>query len=228
MSQITDQTTSVSTEPRGSGLMMRNYERLAAQAERKLAPIRADLLSGLTGRVLEVGAGAGVNLPHYRSAAEVVAIDPSDVMRATLEAKLEEAPSTGESPSVQVIDARGEHLPFPDESFDAVVCTLVLCVVADLDRTLTEIRRVLKPSGQLVFFEHVRNEGVVGIAQDLLSPLMRRALFGCRPNRRTLERMRGLGFDISISHYQLRPWPRPPANSPYFGGVATLRQQGRP
>ncbi|WP_395107626.1 class I SAM-dependent methyltransferase [Actinomadura sp. SCN-SB] len=205
---------------------MNNYDRLAAQAERKLGPIRADLLGGLTGRVLEVGVGTGVNLPHYRNAAEVIGIDPSDVMRTTLTAKLEDPSFADRPPSVQVADARGEQLPFPDESFDAVVCTLVLCVVDDLDRTLTEIRRVLKPAGRLVFFEHVRNEGVVGVAQDLLTPLMRRALFGCRPNRRTLERMRALGFDVLISHYQLRPWPRPPANSPYFGGVATLRHRG--
>ncbi|KAB2346953.1 class I SAM-dependent methyltransferase [Actinomadura rudentiformis] len=205
-------------ETRASRWMARNYDRIAATAERAITPIRADLLGPVTGRVLEVGAGTGENLAHYRSAAEVVAVEPSPTMRGRLHDKLDDSSSP-----IEVVDAVGERLPFPDGSFDAVVCTLVLCMVPDLDGTLTEIRRVLKPGGRLVFFEHVRGEGLRGSIQDLLTPLMRRLLFGCRPNRRTLERMRSLGFELCVSHYQVRPWPRPPASSPYFGGVATLR-----
>lgn len=212
-------TRTANLETRGARWMARNYDRIAASTERKLAPIRAELLGGLTGRVLEVGAGTGTNLQFYRSAGEVVALEPAKAMRDQLDAKLRQAPAP-----VRVVDGAGERMPFPDGHFDAVVCTLVLCMVPDQGSTLKEIRRVLKPGGRLVFFEHVRNEGLPGLIQDLLSPLMSRLLFGCHPNRPTLERMRELGFEVWISHYLLRPWPRPPASSPYFGGIAKLRE----
>jgi SAM-dependent methyltransferase len=202
-------------------LLERNHDRVAAGVERKyFAPVRTELLGPLTGRVLEIGAGTGTNLGFYRDVTEVVGVEPAARMRAQLLTKVADFPLP-----VKVVDATGERLPFDDGTFDAVVCTLVLCEVDDLDRVLSEVRRVLVPGGRLVFLEHVRDGGLPGLAQDLIAPLNRRLFMNCRPNRRTLDHMRRAGFTIHLSHWVPRPWPRPPANGPYFGGIATLEDR---
>jgi ubiquinone/menaquinone biosynthesis C-methylase UbiE len=202
-------------------LLERNHDRIAAGVERKyFAPIRTDLLGPLTGRVLEVGMGTGLNLGFYRDVTEIVGVEPSARMREQLRSKVADAPFP-----VKVVDAPGERLPFGDSTFDAVVCTLVLCEVDDLDRVLSEARRVLAPGGRLVFLEHVRNGGLPGRVQDLVAPVNRRMFMNCRPNRKTLDHLRQAGFTVRLTHWVPRPWPRPPANGPYFGGIATLEDR---
>jgi ubiquinone/menaquinone biosynthesis C-methylase UbiE len=135
------------TEARGSRLTAAVSERL----ERGIGgpQLHTTLVGDLTGRVVEIGAGTGRNLPYYSKADHVVAVEPSSGMRSQLMRKTESA-----APVVELIDATGERLPFEDEEFDAAVSFLLLCVVDDLDGVLTEIHRVLKPGGKLSFFEH--------------------------------------------------------------------------
>ena len=183
------------------------YDRGARRVEEAgLRDRRHALLASLEGNILEIGAGTGLNLEHYSTAARPVLLEPDPHMRRKLEERLAGSPRTAE-----VVDAAAEELPFPDASFDAVVATLVLCSVADLDRALEEIRRVLRPEGRLVLIEHVRGEGGTARLQDALAPTSR-LLISCSPNRRTADAVRAAGFELAEERFELEggpPWTRP-------------------
>jgi ubiquinone/menaquinone biosynthesis C-methylase UbiE len=133
-------------------IFARFFDRLSHVIEKEVGPSRDELLSGLSGRVLEIGAGNGINFAHYPSAVdEVVALEPEPYMRA----KAQRAAATA-SAHVTVRPGVAEELDLPDASFDAAVACLVLCSVRDQARALGELRRVLKPGGELRFLEHVR------------------------------------------------------------------------
>jgi ubiquinone/menaquinone biosynthesis C-methylase UbiE len=112
---------------------------------------RRRLVEEATGEMLEIGAGTGKNLPLYRAAERVVALEPDSAMRARAQDAVLEA-----RVPVEVVEGDGMALPFPDTSFDTLVFSLVLCTVPDMEQTLTEARRVLRPGGILRFYEHVR------------------------------------------------------------------------
>jgi ubiquinone/menaquinone biosynthesis C-methylase UbiE len=155
------------------------YPFVAAKSERAgQARTRDELLAGACGRVLEVGAGHGLNLAHYPSGLdELVLTDPSPWM-------LSRAPA-----GADIRRAALPSLPFADGRFDTVVCTYVLCSVDDQAAAVAEIARVLSPGGSLLFLEHVRaGEGtLLGRVQDVIQAPHRLAAAGCRPNRRTEE-----------------------------------------
>jgi len=132
-------------------IFARIYPRCAQLTEKEVAPRRDELLAELSGRVLEVGAGNGLNFTHYPATVdEVVAVEPEPYLRA----RATEAAAAAPRP-VTVSDATGDALPFEDASFDAVIYCLVLCTVPDQAAALREARRVLRPGGELRFFEHV-------------------------------------------------------------------------
>jgi ubiquinone/menaquinone biosynthesis C-methylase UbiE len=153
------------------------YPLVAARSERAgQGATRDELLAGARGRVLEVGAGHGLNLAHYpHGLDELVLTDPSPWM-------LQRAPA-----GTEILQAGLPSLPFADGRFDTVVCTYVLCSVPDPAAALAEIARVLALGGALLFLEHVRaGEGTwLGRLQDLIERPHRIAAAGCRPNRRT-------------------------------------------
>lgn len=156
---------------------------------------RRDLLADAEGRVLEIGAGTGVNLPIYPDAvSDLVVVEPDPHMRTGLAEKLDER----RADRLQVIDARAESLPFDDESFDTVVTTLVLCSVADLDRSLAEIRRILRPDGRFIFLEHVaaHDDPDRRKWQDRIEPLWKRVAGNCHLTRETGDEIRAAGFDV--------------------------------
>lgn len=168
------------------------YDLLGGAAERGwMGARRSRLLSGVRGTALEIGGGTGANLPHYRDAERVVVAEPDPFMRRRLASKSGRA-----RVAVEVSDARAEALPFEDESFDAVVSTLVLCTVADQRAALAEIRRVLRPGGRLLFVEHVRGDGPVGRFQDRIERPWKILFAGCRPNRDTVRAVREAGFEV--------------------------------
>ncbi|MFG3259804.1 class I SAM-dependent methyltransferase [Streptomyces sp. NPDC048172] len=201
-----------------SPIWARQYDRLSEKLEHRFdgSRLRSGLVGNLTGRVVEIGAGTGRNLPHYAEADHVVAVEPSAGMRSVLEGRVASAPV-----SAEMRVATGERLPFADEEFDAAVGTLLLCVVDDPRVVLAEIHRVLRPGGVFSFFEHVRDTGARGRKQDRWEPVLRRALFGCRPNRRTLDVMRETGFDVRSSAPPVEFSPKPPLSGPYLTGTAT-------
>ncbi len=190
------------------------YDRGARHAEEAgLSERRHNLLSGLDGDVLEVGAGTGLNLAHYSPAARLVLLEPDPHMRRKLDERVRELGS-----SVEIVEGVAEDLPFAEASFDAVVGTLVLCSVGDLDRALSEIRRILRPGGRLLLIEHVRGEGRTARLQDVIAPLSR-AFFSCSPNRRTADAVRAAGFELEQDSFELigsAPWTKPAIQ-----GVAT-------
>jgi ubiquinone/menaquinone biosynthesis C-methylase UbiE len=159
------------------------YDRMLAGTERAgLREHRHELLSEARGQVLEIGAGTGLNLDHYPdSVEELVLTEPEPPMASRLRQR---AAQLGRD--VTVIDAPAEALPFEDSSFDTVVATLVLCTVSDPERALSEIDRVLRPGGRLLFLEHVRSDDPsVARWQDRLHGLWFRFGHGCHCNRTT-------------------------------------------
>jgi ubiquinone/menaquinone biosynthesis C-methylase UbiE len=169
------------------------YDRMLAGTEKAgLAERRHELLASADGRVIEIGAGTGINLAHYpEGVSELVLTEPEEPMAKRLERKLAESGRSG-----IVVRAPAETLPFPDNSFDTAVCTLVLCTVSDPERTLSELDRVLKPGGQLLFLEHVRSDDPrLAKWQDRVAPLWRRCGHGCNCNRPTPELIRDSRFE---------------------------------
>ena len=159
------------------------YDRMLAGTEDAgLREQRHDLLAQASGRVLEIGAGTGLNLAHYPKAIEEVTFtEPEEPMARQLTRKL----ASAGRPS-QVVSASAEQLPFEDDSFDTVVGTLVLCTVADPRRALSEIARVLRPGGQFLFLEHVRaDDPKLARWQDRLARPWRWFGNGCNCNRPT-------------------------------------------
>ena len=160
-----------------------------------LRDMRHELLSQARGRVLELGAGTGLNLEHYPAEIEsLTLVEPDPHMTRQLREKLARA---GRSAEVSVVEAPGEDLPFPEGSFDTAVVTLVLCTVPDPDATLAEIKRVLAPGGRLLFLEHVRAHQP-GLAkwQDRLEGPWKFLADGCRCNRDTISAIDAAGFEL--------------------------------
>jgi len=155
---------------------------------------RRELLAGLSGRVLEVGCGDGRNFEHYPSSvSEVVAIEPDAAARAAAELRARSARTP-----VEVLDAAAEAVPAADASFDAVVVCWVLCTVPNPAATLAEIRRTLRPEGELRVYEHVRSPHPFFSAfQRLADTLGAPRPYGCESTRDTGAALERAGFDTS-------------------------------
>jgi ubiquinone/menaquinone biosynthesis C-methylase UbiE len=164
------------------------YDPLLWVAERAgMAERRAELLSQARGQVLELGAGTGLNLPHYPDRLdELVLTEPSRPMVARLEQRVKKS---GTSSSVMAAEA--EQLPFEDDRFDTVVSTLVLCTVDEPRQAIDEIARVLRPGGKLLFLEHVRSDSRrLARWQDRLHRPWHAFAAGCNANRATVDLLR--------------------------------------
>ena len=170
----------------------RVYDLLNGGLDRRgFAERRERLVAALEGDVLEIGAGTGLNIPHYRQARRIVALEPGGAYTRRLRERAAQSPIP-----VEIVEGSAEAIPFPDESFDHVVASLALCSVSGLELTVAEIRRVLRSGGSLEFLEHVRGEGGVARWQDRLTPLQRRIADGCHLNRDTAAAIEGAGFRI--------------------------------
>ncbi|WP_236791089.1 class I SAM-dependent methyltransferase [Amycolatopsis sp. GM8] len=179
------------------------YIRLSEVSDRRGgAEHRARMLAGLSGRVIEVGAGNGRNFAHYPvSVAEVLAVEPDPLLRRHAEHAARQA-----RVPVHVVGGEADHLPGADGEFDAAVYSLVLCSVPDPATALAEARRVLRPGGELRFYEHIRSGNpVFGALEDLVTPLWTRVAGGCHPNRDTGNALRRAGFTVDADRFGFRP-----------------------
>jgi SAM-dependent methyltransferase len=179
---------------------------------------RRRLLEGLSGRVIEVGAGNGLNFPHYPSAVtEVVAVEPEPYLRV----KAQEAGAQAPVP-VRVADGVADALPAADGEFDAGVASLVLCSVPDQATALAELRRAIKPGGELRFYEHVLSHDTrAARAQHRTDRVWPRFSGGCHPNRDTPGAIEAAGFEIErCERFTFRPFFLLKAIEPHVIGSA--------
>jgi SAM-dependent methyltransferase len=178
---------------------------------------RRTLLARARGRVVEIGAGTGLNVVHYpEGLADLVLAEPDEAMRRRLARRLRRL-----GRPARIVDAPAERLPLPDASVDTVVSTLVLCTVEDPGQALRELARVLHPDGQLLFVEHVRaGSRLLAASQDRLHGPWRRFAGGCHCNRPTVELLRAGGFDVVAEQVAWRGMP--PIVRPLAVGRASL------
>ena len=193
------------------------YDRQMAKTEKAgLRALRQKLLAPAGGHVLEIGGGTGANLPFYGPGVESLTItEPETPMVRRLERRVRE-----QAPLAKVLRAPAEDLPFDDDTFDVVVSTLVLCGVSDQPRALHQLRRVLRPGGQLLFLEHVRSgDARLARRQDRVNWL-NRLVVCCDCNRPTLSTIQEAGFTVTqIEHVTM---PKAPSFvSPLIVGSAT-------
>lgn len=194
------------TEPAGNRFSAALYDPFVWLGERLgMRERRRRLLAGARGRVLEIGAGTGLNVEHYPDDIETLVLaEPVEAMAA----KIDVSERRGSTP-VSVVLARAEQLPFADDSFDTIVTTMVLCTVEDVERTLSELHRVLAPGGRLLFCEHVRSDSErFGRWQDRLATPWALWADGCRCDRNTLG---SIEDSFSVETLEREKWRGMPA-----------------
>jgi ubiquinone/menaquinone biosynthesis C-methylase UbiE len=200
------------------------FARLCAAMSRKepdkVREHRRELLNGLSGRVLELGAGAGANFGFYPAAvSEVVAVEPEPYLRG----KAVEAAASARV-RVSVVDGTADRLPVDDASVDAAIACLVLCSVADQSGALAELLRVLRPGGELRFYEHVlSHEPRIARRQRVVDRVFwPRAFGGCHTARDTPAAIAAAGFAIERQR-RMRVGPRLIPAATHVLGSARVR-----
>ena len=175
----------------------RLWSALSRHEPREIQRHRDELLEGLGGRVLELGAGAGSNFAHYPPTVEnVVAVEPEPYLRRRAQAAAARSPIR-----IEVVDGVADRLPAEDGSCDAAVASLVLCSVPDPSRALAELRRVLRPGGELRFYEHILSDrpGLARVQRTVDRLFWPRAFGGCHAARDTPGAISAAGFAIETS-----------------------------
>lgn len=198
-------------------LFARFYARVLSRNEpAEITAHRDELLRGIAGRVVELGAGNGANFPHYPSSVtEVVAVEPEPYLRERAQSAAREA-----SVPVTVVDGVADALPAPDGAFDAAVASLVLCTVPDQPAALRELRRVVRPGGELRFYEHVVATGRFGTVQRRLDDwtIWPRLSGGCHGARDTAAAIAANGWTIErVRRFDFKAGP---VALPHIIGVA--------
>ena len=181
-----------------------------------VAEYRRDLVADLRGRVLEVGVGTGLSFRHYPPEVDqLVAVEPEPTMRAHA------AKAVGEvALDVQLVEGTADSLPVQDASVDAVVVSQVLCSVPDQASALAELRRVLRPGGELRFYEHVLSPSEAGqrVQRALDATVWSRAFGNCHLARDTAAAISAAGFEVrELRRFRIGPSPA----APHIIGVAT-------
>ena len=184
-----------------TGLFSRLFLRMGAQMDdRGARESRRELVASAAGTVVEIGAGYGATFELYGDGVtSVLAFEPDAALRAAASEAARTA-STRSGIPITVVEGVGEAIPVADASIDTVVSSLVLCSVGSQAEVLAEIRRVLKPDGRFLFYEHVRSTNrALALLEDAATPLWSRLAGGCHPNRDTVGAIEASGFRIEQS-----------------------------
>jgi ubiquinone/menaquinone biosynthesis C-methylase UbiE len=172
----------------------------------RFVPYRARVLSGATGRVLEIGIGSGLNLPFYGPGVQqIIGIEPSPrLLKMACDAR------SGSTTALDLIEGTAEAIPIEDASIDTVVTTWTMCSIPNVSGALAEMRRTLRAEGQLLFVEHGRAPEVrVQQWQDLLTPAWKRLSGGCHLNRPIEDLIRQSGFQLERLNKGYMPGLKP-------------------
>ena len=167
---------------------------------------RARTTEGLSGRVVEIGFGSGLNLPHYPPEVErVLAVEPAHVARQRAERRIRDA-----SVPVQYVGLDGQMLALDDASCDGALCTFTLCTVPDPSRALAELLRVLRPAATVHFLEHgLSPDRNVAKWQHRIEPLQRRLADGCHLTRDPSSLVEQAGFVMQRNEQRYVQGPKP-------------------
>jgi ubiquinone/menaquinone biosynthesis C-methylase UbiE len=192
--------TAANSSPTHSELRHPVFSRVYARMSRRMeaegmSGLRAELLAGLSGRVVELGAGNGLNFAHYpRTVSEVVAVEPEPYLRT----HAEDAATTAPVP-VTVTPGRAEQVPLADDSVDAVVLCLVMCSLPDRAAAMAEVRRVLRPNGSLRFLEHTiaPTPGLRAVQKIVDATFWPRIAGGCHTATDPVETISTAGFQVT-------------------------------
>ena len=199
------------------------YDRAMRSVERCcLGEWRSELLAPLRGDVLEIGTGTGANLQYYpQQLKRLVLSEPDPYMRGQLQARVNKLPFK----QVTVTQCRAEQVNHPDASFDHIVSTLVLCSVSDVNATLKELKRLLKPGGSLILLEHVRADDNAGLLrlQKGLEPIWRWCACNCHLTRPTGQLLAQIGFETRLEQVEMKG--APPFVRPMIKGAAVRSWQ---
>lgn len=204
----------------GHPLFARLFARQAPAMDRSGgAEHRRRLLAGLRGRVIEVGAGSGLNFAHYPAEVTcVLAVEPEPYLRRLASRAAADAPA-----AVEVVAGVAEALPAAEAAFDAAVASLVLCSVADQRQALAEMRRVVRPGGELRFFEHVvaTTPGLRRVQRAVDATLWPLLLGGCHTSRDTAAAIAAAGFTVqALDRFAFPETQIPQPSSPHILGIA--------
>ena len=167
---------------------------------------RVETSEGLSGTVLEVGFGSGLNLPHYPEQVErVLAVEPSVLARERAASRVRDATA-----QVDFVGLDGESIPLDDDSVDAALCTFTLCTIPDVDRALAEVRRIVRPGGEFRFLEHgLAPDPSVARWQHRLDGVQQRLAGGCHLVRDPLELADRAGMEVTSSRSAFARGPKP-------------------
>ncbi len=167
---------------------------------------RAEVTAGLSGRVLEIGFGSGLNIDYYPSSIErVLAVEPSATAFRIAGKRI-----SGSAVAIERVGLDGQSIPLPDDSCDNALCTFALCTIPDPGAALAEVRRVLRPGGQFHFLEHgLAPDPGVAAWQRRFEPLQRRLADGCHLTRNPVSLVEHAGFVIEDVAQQYGIGPKP-------------------
>ncbi len=189
-----------------------------AMRQATLVPYRARVISGAKGRVLEIGIGSGLNLPYYgQDVTQIVGLEPSPKLLAMAR----QAARRSAMP-LELVEGTAEAIPVENASIDTVVTTWTMCSIANIDRALAEMRRVLRPEGRLLFVEHGRApQARVRWWQDRLTPAWKHVSGGCHLNRAIEDLIENSGYRIERIHKGYMQGPNPMTF--FYEGSARIR-----
>ena len=176
-----------------------------SMSSQSMTSYRQQLLSSVSGNVLEIGFGTGLNLPHYPEAVtSLTAIDPNKGMSKVAQKRIEASPL-----NVKTISLSGENLSLPDSSFDNVVCTWTLCSIPNAQQALREAYRVLKSGGKFFFIEHgLSNEASIQKWQNRITPVQKIVADGCHLNRKMDELVRSVFDEVTVEEFYAEDLPK--------------------